>query len=59
MSTKTLQENWKNMWNMKVTVIQIILKWSVWVDIEIRGSIKTIQVAALLTWTNVCAVYVT
>ena len=52
-----LHENKKNMWNMKVTVLPVVVSLLVTFpkrfvkkmeELEIRGRIETIQIAALL-----------
>ena len=55
--TSILHENWKNLWNMKVTVIPIVIVALVTVTeglvqklevLEIRGRVETIQTTVLL-----------
>ena len=56
-NTYTLLENWKKLWNMKVTVIPVVIGALATFtkgliqrleDLEIRGRVETIQTTALL-----------
>ena len=56
-STLTLPENWKTLWNMKVTIIPVVIgvvvtvrKWTVQgvEDLKIRRRVETIQITTLL-----------